>query len=333
MDAYPELIFSLLVIFVAASLFTNGIEWLGKRLDLSHGATGSLMAAMGTALPEAIIPIWAIAFGVGRVKEEIGVGAILGAPLLLATLAFLISGAAAWYFSHRRRRGFFIEVDPGTLSRDLLFFVVVYSLAALAGIVPGEQPVRVVVAVLLVALYIGYVVLTLRRPAPEENANGAEETPRLFFQRRVATPSTWLVVAQVAIGLGGIVFAAHTFVDAITHVARALGISAFILSVIITPIATELPETFNSVIWLRQKKDTLAMSNITGAMVFQSSLIPAIGILFTPWRLASDQLWAVGLAVAAAAIVFVTYLVRRKLMPQVLVFNGVLYAVYLFIVV
>lgn len=381
MATYPELLFSLVLIFVAAKLFTNGIEWLGRRLDLSHGATGSLMAALGTALPEAIIPIWAIAFGSGEVKEEIGVGAILGAPLLLATLGFLISGAAAWFYSARKRRGFFVEVDPGTLGRDLPFFVIVYSLAAVAGLVPGLRPLQLSIAALLVLLYAGFVLVTLRaqggaalaeaatapagagagaapagtgaapaatpaaapsggeeglgRAASQhaEAGRGEVEVDRLYFQRRREVPATAMVLLQVAVGLGAMIFAANVFVDAVTQVAKALGVSAFILSVIITPIATELPETFNSVIWLGQRKDTLAIGNITGAMVLQSSLIPAIGIAFTPWRLAADQLWAVGLAVAAAAIVLLTYyLARRKVMPQVLVLNGLLYALYIAVV-
>ncbi len=41
---------------------------------------------------------------------------------------------------------------------------------------------------------------------------------------------------------------------------------------LVAPIATELPEKFNAVIWIRQGKDTLAMGNITGAMVFQASI-------------------------------------------------------------
>ncbi|MBE3589267.1 MAG: sodium:calcium antiporter [Firmicutes bacterium] len=325
-----ELILSLLAIFLGATLFTNGVEWLGRKLDLSHGATGSLIAAMGTALPEAIIPIWAIAFGASHVKEQIGVGAILGAPLLLATLALLISGLAAFYYAHRRQRTAFIEVDPGTLERDLGVFVVVYTLAAAAGLV-DSRALRTAIGLLLVATYIGYVVWTLRRPSPDLDEAEAE-SHRLFFQRRREVPDLWAVVLQAVVALGIIVFAAHTFVDSVQAVAAAWGVSAFLLSVVVTPIATELPETFNSVIWLGQKKDTLAMSNITGAMVFQSSMIPAIGILFTPWQLQSDQLWAAGVAIAAAALVFVTYLWRRRVLPQILVFNGLLYGLYLLVV-
>ena len=52
-----------------------------------------------------------------------------------------------------------------------------------------------------------------------------------------------------------------------------------VLALVLAPLATELPEKFNSLIWVRQNKDTLAMGNITGAMVFQSCIPTAIGII------------------------------------------------------
>ncbi len=53
------------VILLGAELFTNGIEWFGRKLDLAQGAVGSVLAAVGTALPETMIPIIAIVFGGG----------------------------------------------------------------------------------------------------------------------------------------------------------------------------------------------------------------------------------------------------------------------------
>ena len=74
---------SLIVILIAAELFVNAIEWLGKLLNLSEGAVGSVLAAVGTALPETLIPIIALVSGNHESAEEIGIGAILGAPLML----------------------------------------------------------------------------------------------------------------------------------------------------------------------------------------------------------------------------------------------------------
>ncbi len=56
----------------------QGVEWLGKIFNLSEGAVGSVLAAVGTALPETIIPIIALLFNHGASGHEIGIGAILG---------------------------------------------------------------------------------------------------------------------------------------------------------------------------------------------------------------------------------------------------------------
>ena len=36
-----------IVILIGAELFTNGIEWFGRKLELAEGAVGSVLAAVG----------------------------------------------------------------------------------------------------------------------------------------------------------------------------------------------------------------------------------------------------------------------------------------------
>ena len=92
-----ELLLSAVAIVVAAALFTNAIEILGERLNLGAGAVGSVLAAVGTALPETMIPVVALVaalFTGASTAGDIGVGAILGAPFLLGTLAMCVAGIA-----------------------------------------------------------------------------------------------------------------------------------------------------------------------------------------------------------------------------------------------
>ena len=84
-------------------------------------------------------------------------------------------------------------------------------------------------------------------------------------------PRLRVVNLQVIAALGLIVLGAVFFVDAVEHIATQFNVDSTLLALVIAPIATELPEKFNSIIWVRQGKDTLAMGNITGAMVFQST--------------------------------------------------------------
>src|SRR5512137_654420 len=119
---FLELFFMLLVILVAAEVFTNALEHLGEKLRISEGVTGSLFAAVGTALPETLVPILALTAGTHNVStnEEIGVGAILGAPLMLSTLS--ISLLAFAVLAKRGAKGVFSPEKTG-FARDLDFFI------------------------------------------------------------------------------------------------------------------------------------------------------------------------------------------------------------------
>src|SRR5205814_518954 len=144
-----------------AELFTNGIEWLGRRLQLGEGVTGSVLAAVGTALPETIIPLIAIVFGEGDSHDDIGVGAILGAPFMLSTAAFFVTGIAIFIFAARRGRTTKMNVNTRILGRDLRFFLIVYALAIGAAALPWHAA-KVGLAVFLLALYGLYVWRTLQ---------------------------------------------------------------------------------------------------------------------------------------------------------------------------
>src|SRR5918999_1687691 len=151
-----ELLLSAVAIVVAAALFVNAVEMLGDRLNLGEGAVGSVLAAVGTALPETMIPVVALVaalFTGASTASEIGVGAILGAPFLLATLAMFVAGVAVLVYRRRRESGDTVTVDEGTAKRDLLYFLVFYSLGAAAGILPLPFYVKVALAILLVVAY------------------------------------------------------------------------------------------------------------------------------------------------------------------------------------
>jgi cation:H+ antiporter len=281
MNSIAILIISLGIILLAAELFVNGVEWLGKRLNLSEGAVGSVLAAVGTALPETIIPIIAIVFSGGSEGHDIGIGAILGAPLMLSTLAMFVTGLAVVVFQRRRKHGVKVVADYSTMSRDLLFFMVVFAVAVLTGMIPPElRLLQIIIAVFMVISYILYAHIMLTQ---ERGPEAGSEIPPCYFDRRNASLN--MIILQVIAALALIIFGASLFVDSVKVVAVTYGVPAFVLALIITPITTELPEKFNSIIWVSREKDTLALGNITGAMVFQSSLIPAMGILLTDWQL------------------------------------------------
>ncbi len=299
---FLELVVMLVVILVAAEVFTNALEHLGEKLKISEGVTGSLFAAVGTALPETMVPLLALMAGTqnASVNEEIGVGAILGAPLMLSTLS--VSLLAFAVLSKRGAQGQFNPEKTGLL-RDLNFFIAAFGFATLALYIPHTMTaVRAALGFAMVLIYFIYIMLTLRASKALVHEGHATEADEPMFLCRIGLPNNMIVIVmQLAAGLGLLVFGAHGFIQGVEEAARILGITALLLSLLIIPIATELPEKVNSILWIRKHKDTLAFGNITGAMVFQGTLLPAIGIMLTPWEPRHEVLAGVIVTLLAAA--------------------------------
>jgi len=343
------LLVSLVVILFAAELFTNGIEWMGRKLGLGEGAVGSVLAAVGTALPETLIPIIAIIFATGEGAHAVGVGAILGAPFMLSTLAMFVTGVGVLAFRARRATGTTLAVDTGVLSHDLRYFFIGYSLAIGAAFLPSDLLIgRWIVAVVLIGLYAWYVKGHLSGEAGEAGEageHGGDLAPlrmhrldRNAHRLDPSDPRLRVIALQVLASIGLIIIGAVFFIDGVNSVAHALGVSEVLLALVIAPIATELPEKFNSIIWVRQNKDTLALGNITGAMVFQSAIPTVVGLVF-----AADT-WVVGqgsyvafasaaLALIATAVIFIPARRRGGLDAKHLLVGGAFYLGYLLFVI
>jgi cation:H+ antiporter len=290
------LVVSFAVTVVGAVLFTNAVEWAGVRLGLGHGAVGSVLAAVATAMPESLIPIVAIIQG--SQEDPIAIGAIVGAPLLLATLAMAVCGTAALIYRARRRTAW-LHPDRDAIARDLLVVMGALPLAIVIGLI-GTPPLRFGGAAVLVA---GYAVATWRTIRQGRQEGSGTEPASLYFDTtKNDPPTTFQILVQTLVGIGMLIGAAELFVNSIEHLADGFGVDALVLTLVIAPLATELPETLNSVLWIRQGKDTLAMGNITGAMVLQTMPLVAFGMVFTDWKLTAPALVAMLAALGGAAL-------------------------------
>jgi cation:H+ antiporter len=325
------LIAAFIVILAGAELFTNGIEWLGERLGLSEGMVGSVLAAVGTALPETMIPIIAIIFVGTAASEEVGIGAILGAPFMLSTAAMFVTGVAVLAYARSGRRKKHLTINQVVVARDLTFFLAMYIIAIALGLPFFEKPLwlRIAAGIGLVSAYVLYVKQTASDPRTESE----EGKNPLYFQRKLDTPKTRAILLQVFVALAAIIFGANLFVDQIGNFATLLGVPPLVLSLIIAPLATELPEKFNSVIWIRQRKDTLAMGNISGAMVFQSCIPVTVGLWFTPWVLNEFAIASAGIAIGAGILLQIYLRTGGAISGRELTSLGIFYAAFIAYVV
>ena len=310
-------------IYVACEYFVNSVEWLGRKLALGATATGTVLAAFGTALPESAVTFVAVVFGRTPQARDIGVGAAMGGPLVLATIAYAVVGVALWLNRRRLcRPDGVVRVDHRRLARDQSWFLGIFVVKCGLGLVAFAL--KPWLGVLFLAAYALYVWREIRSSdtAPEE-----EELEPLKFQPRVADPAMWRVLLQATLALLVIAVASRTFVAQLDVIGVALHVPPHLVALLLSPVATELPETVNALIWVRQGKERLALANISGAMMIQATIPSALAIFATPWLF--DVPLMVAGVVTALAIVYLWWLFRhhrvdaRWLMPV-----GLLYGVF-----
>lgn len=273
------LLLAAVLIYLSCEYFVNGVEWVGERLGIARSAVGTLLAAFGTALPESVVTFIAVVFGHNAPQKDIGVGAALGGPLVLATIAYAVVGLT-FLACKRREPALVSPANARRLARDQAWFLGIFVVKAALGLVAFAF--KPWLGTLFLAAYAAY---TWRefRAADEVGAEEAEIEP-LKLRPHDATPSTGWALLQTGLALVVIFLSSQLFVHQLEAVGHWLGLSAQLVALLLSPIATELPETMNAIIWVRQGKQHLALGNISGAMMIQATIPSALGIFFTPWR-------------------------------------------------
>jgi cation:H+ antiporter len=278
----------------------NAIEWLGVELGVGTMAVGTVLAAIGTALPESVVTLVAVLSGSPEAGKAIGVGAALGGPLVLSTLAYAVVGVLLLLRRARVRRDAahvdgggaahdavdvgavgdeFAKVDRRRLALDQSWFLVIAGAALLLGLLAFPRK-----ALFGLAFVVAYAVYVRKELSGDDPAHTADDLAALRIWRRESAPPRWAVVAQTVGSLVVVVLASQLFVRQLEWAGPELGLPPAAVALLLAPVATELPEVLNAVIWARQGKTQLAMANISGAMMVQATVPAGIGLLFTPWH-------------------------------------------------
>ena len=344
---FALLILCAVAIYLSCEWFVNAVEWLGQRLNVGKMAVGTILAAFGTALPESVVTLVAVTTGKDEAAKDIGVGAAMGGPLALATVAYGVTGVML--LLHRRKlrtaaaavsrplavsrpvavsrplavgRPVAVETAPRRpeppqqnlgpvdgpvladpahlrlLAKDQHWFLPIFIVKVALGLVAfGFKP---VLGLFFFAVYAVYFWRELSGGSEDGNdAEQHDELESLKLQPAKASPDTWAVAVQTLATLVVIFLASQLFVKQLDAIGPMLGLSGAVTALLLSPIATELPEIMNAIIWVRQGKTRLALANISGAMMIQATVPSGLGLLFTTWHFDGALLWS-GLVTMAA---------------------------------
>jgi cation:H+ antiporter len=319
-----ELLSALVLLVVASDAFTNAVEWVGSIFGLTRSAMGSVVAAIGSSLPETMVAIVAILVLRDPASQAVGIGAILGAPFMLSTVVFALIGFIAIVRRKPSAAAQRLNANLPASMFGLMLFGCTFALAVGASFAPSPT-VRFVTAALVLAAYGVHLTYHIRR----KGAHAEDSPPPLRLAPRATRPPVFAVLGQLALALGVTIAASHWFVTAVTAASAEVGVPPLVVSLFLSPIATELPEMMNVVLWMRRGLDDLAVGNVLGAMIFQTSVASAIGLIATPWRLDLNAYVACGATLVAVALVLAVASIRRCLDSRSLALCGLFYAVYI----
>jgi cation:H+ antiporter len=338
-------------IYLSCEWFVNAVEWLGQRLNLGSMAVGTVLAAFGTALPESVVTLVAVTTGPTADVRNIGVGAAMGGPLVLATVAYGATGAMLLLRRRARSRekvlvgvgaaslversavepddahdlggAWFTTSQTARLARDQRWFLAVFVVKVALGLVAFA--VKPWLGVLFFAVYALYFWREIRSGQPGDADEELVEPLKL--QPRAAQPANVAVLAQTLGALVVIFASSQLFVHQLDAIGPMLGLSGAVTALLLAPIATELPEIMNAIIWVRQGKTQLALANISGAMMIQATVPSGLGLLFTDWRLDHALLWSGAITMAAITYLLAT-MRANKLTPTRLALSALLYLIF-----
>jgi cation:H+ antiporter len=308
------------VIYFSCEWFVNAVEWLGQRLNVGKMAVGTILAAFGTALPESVVTLVAVTTGKTESARDIGVGAAMGGPLALATIAYGVTGIALLW---RKTNGLGDKDDMKRLAKDQKWFLPIFVVKVALGLVAFAF--KPALGVMFFAAYAVYFWREMRGGPAEEGEH--DDLEPLRFQPKSEVPATLAILAQTLATLAVIFVASQFFVRQLDAIGPMLGLSTAVTALLLSPIATELPELMNAIIWVRQGKTQLALANISGSMMIQATIPSGLGLLFTTWKFDGALLWS-GMITMAAIVYLLLTMRAHKLTPTRLAVVAAFYVAF-----
>ena len=199
---------SAVAIYISCEFFVNGIEWVGLKFSVSKNATGSVLAAFGTALPESVVTFVAVVFGTSAAQKELGVGAAISGPLTLATIAYAILGLTFLLTKTKQDGRLFTRTTTARLMGDQKWFLSIFVFKLGLGLVVfAFKPWLGVVFLIAYGLYVKQ-----ELQASEVASDSLDTLEPLKILQRSGNPPTLWVLVQTGTALAVIFFSSRLFV-------------------------------------------------------------------------------------------------------------------------
>jgi len=279
--------------------------YVASALGVSSLMIGLVLVSFGTDLPEianSIVSCWS---GYGDIDLGDSIGSVLTQiTLVLGLIAFL-------------GRSFKVKRNEVLVMGFLEVVALILTiLVALSGFT------RVKAFLLIVSWPI--FIFIIRKLLAKEIKRGKPSTPQ--------TGRHYLSHVVIAVlGFAGVAIGALAVVQSVIMLSEGLGISEFFISFFVLAIGTSLPELVIDLTAIRKKQYELAIGDIIGSCIFDSTISVSIGQLLFPAAVFTEpsgrSVYLALYAIFASAFVILTLALREKLDRKAGAFFLILYSI------
>ena len=287
------LLAGLALIVFGADWLVDGASGIARRFGLSEFVIGLTIVGMGTSAPEMVVSF----IGAFQGNADIAIGNVVGSNIMNT---LLILGVTALILP--------MVITPSNWKRDIPMNILITVLLIVLGLeytlfhIGAQDGLTRWDGAILLALFIGYMVLSFKGNKPDEDDSPAKQR------------SIGLCLLLIAAGIAGLAFGGNLFVNNATELARALGVSDKFIAITILAGGTSMPELATCVVAAAKKKGQLALGNIIGSNVFNILLILGGSALIHPLSFAHITYVDLGVLLVSALALLTAGVVGRKKM-------------------
>jgi len=318
-----KLIASMVIVFIAAVIFVNSIEYVGCRFRLGSSFVGATLSPLFTSLPELTVFLVAIFSGLSS-GEEIGIGTVFGQPFMASSLSYGLVGLSALIgYTLGRRKSSSLEVDR-SLILPYVFITVLFPLTVL----PAFISYRRIFGFFFLAAFVFYMWMMYERR--EADLIESAEPPYLC---KIAPFPLAVALIQLAVSIVLLYYGSKGLVSSVDDISRSIGISPLGLALVVIPAATAIPETASALIWGYRGRDTLCLGSLVGEKILYSTFYPGFAMLITTWQL--DIHAYLSVVTTTVVSLLLLYFISKERVPWYWLCSGLLffvgYAILIFI--
>ncbi len=253
-------------------LLSYGAEHLATRFGARF--VGRTLLSVATTLPEIAIVVYAASAG----SYGIALGAGLGSNILMMTLGLAIMLLIA---TTRLSKKPIKKINVSAFKLDKIFLLITALVSAFL-FIDGYDFIDGIVFTGLFLAYVFVAFYEMKMEKKKEKEKIIEEYGKA--SKKVSLPGNQkqLIKAGIIfiIGTIGIFFGAEPFIKSLEHVSVEIGVSAIILSVVISPIAGEMPEKISLMLLARKGAQgvSIAIANVLGSKILNNTLLLAFAV-------------------------------------------------------